>query len=117
MKKYLNDRKSCTVVIIHAKVAQKSYGNEKRSVLPKSCGLFLRVGLEHFTVDRSKTVLAILCLKHLCRILNVCRFFCPPPTVYLLGSGWEDKRKELEQKKTEGKGTLLLYAHSQHNLM
>ena len=25
--------------------------------------------------------------------------------MYLLGSGWEDKRKELEQKKTEGKGT------------
>lgn len=73
--------------------------------------------LRILAVNSSKTVLAILCLKHLCRILNVCRFFCPPPTVYLLGSGWEDKRKELEQKKTEGKGTLLLYAHSQHNLM
>ena len=43
MKKYLSDRKSCTVVIIHAKVAQKSYGNEKRLALPYSCmyGLFL----------------------------------------------------------------------------
>ena len=44
MKKYLNDRKSCTVVIIHAKVAQKSYGNEKRSVLPKSCGFVFTCG-------------------------------------------------------------------------
>lgn len=40
--------------------------------------------------------------------MNVCRFFCPPPTVYLLGSGWEDKRKELEQKKTEGKGAYIV---------
>lgn len=45
--------------------------------------------------------------------LNVCRFFCPPPTVYLLGSGWEDKRKELEQKKTEGKGT---HMHNKHSV-
>ena len=31
--------------------------------------------------------------------------------MYLLGSGWEDKRKELEQKKTEGKGGCNLMIH------
>lgn len=32
------------------------------------------------------------------------RFFCPPPTLYLSGKGWEDRRKQLEGKKSEGKG-------------
>jgi recombining binding protein (suppressor of hairless) len=63
MSDYLSTRCHRRVTIFHAKVAQKSYGNEKRFELRK----ILSLNTEFFFFQR---------------------FFCPPPCVYLSGDGW-----------------------------
>lgn len=54
MQQYLKTKCHQTVVVQHAKVAQKSYGSEKR-------------------------------------------FFCPPPSIYLLDPGWKKKQEEMQK--------------------
>lgn len=93
MRNYLKGKDDQTVLILHAKVAQKSYGNEKRFV--KSCILWICVCLMGnsllFRTD------ALVLLHVFWPLLVSIRFFCPPPCVYLMGSGWQKKLESMEK--------------------
>lgn len=67
MREYLANGKDQMITILHAKVAQKSYGSEKR-------------------------------------------FFCPPPSVYVGGTGWSDKKQQLTKNgETEDSTRLVMW--------
>ncbi len=92
MRTYLKDKTDCALVIVHAKVAQKSYGNEKR--LHKHI-------IVHVNCPAVYCMLLLFILITDDTIIFLDRFFCPPPSIYLNGKGWDLKRQEYESKKSE----------------
>lgn len=85
MRSYLKGKDDQTVLILHAKVAQKSYGNEKRFV--RYCEFGCAIQKQTFQTP-------CMSLPFLLQF----RFFCPPPCVYLLGSGWKKKFENMEKE-------------------
>ena len=92
MRNYLATRNDQIVIILNAKVAQKSYGNEKRFLHHLECEIFLK----SFIKSNKKFVAK--------------RFFCPPPCVYLMGDGWKYKQNQLiSQGETEQSTQIVTY--------
>lgn len=78
-----------SITILHAKVAQKSYGNEKRfETLVWSFSVFCN--------DADRVFRDVLNLY--CHIIY--RFFCPPPCVYISGHGWRVMQDHLKGEET-----------------
>lgn len=69
MRAYLRSRRDQVLIVLHAKVAQKSYGTEKRQATRRSQLQFDHPFLKSYLSSR--------------------RFFCPPPCIYLRGDGWD----------------------------
>ena len=107
MRNYLKERGDQTVLILHAKVAQKSYGNEKRCVgcvrvvrqraWEKTLHLCACVHMCKSMCRHAAFKPVSSCVLHVTHPTYTHRFFCPPPCVYLMGCGWKKKREEMEK--------------------
>ena len=84
MKQYLRERKDCTVTVINAKVAQKSYRNEKRCVYVVLCVcVCLSVGVcvcGHVHTCVCVCVCVCVCL---CVCVSMCLCVIPFPMMLL----------------------------------
>ncbi|XP_076321758.1 recombining binding protein suppressor of hairless-like isoform X2 [Tachypleus tridentatus] len=123
MKKYLKERGDMVLVVLHAKVAQKSYGNEKRFFCPPPCIYLLGDGwqkkqeqmLRDGETDQNAQLCAFIGIGNSDQEMQQLDFngknYCAAKTLYISDS---DKRKHfmLSVKMFYGNGEDIGVFHS-----
>jgi recombining binding protein (suppressor of hairless) len=123
MRKYIRERGDMKIVILHAKVAQKSYGNEKRFFCPPPCIYLLGDGwnrrrdfmLRHGATEQDAQLCAFIGIGNSEQEMQQLDFngkhYCAAKTLFISDS---DKRKHfmLSVKAFFGSGEDLGTFHS-----